>query len=172
MNLTAKRLRIIKADGPGASQITFEEWHELCELALRGYVSPSSPGEAVQQPWDKVERRKDNWTLIVKEYEPKINFMYKDDRGVRYTFFGLVHAEDDYYYGLMDCDTGRVRLATCVGGLEQMYEQIPNGGRCGQCNVVYPASGPEKCERYRCPQGPNPLSDTNSEPSLSTRPQE
>lgn len=147
-------------DIPGrmADDVCREDWQTLYDFAEK--LARASLFEAVQQPWDRVERRNDNWTLIVKEYEPKINFMYKDDRGVRYTFFGLVHAEDDYYYGLMDCDTGRVRLATCVGGLEQMYEQIPNGGRCGQCNVVYPASGPEKCERYRCPQGPNPLSDT------------
>ena len=100
---------------------------------------------------------KGNWRAIVKHYEPKIGFRYKDNRGVEYVFFGLVHAEDDYYYGLMS-DDGKVRLATCVGSLDDMYEQIPNGGRCDLCNVVYPASGPEKCDRYRCPQGDYPLS--------------
>lgn len=106
--------------------------------------------------WDRVERRKDNWTLIVKEYVPKIGFQYKDHSGTEYTFFGLVHADDDYYYGLMGMD-GKIMLATCVGGLDQMYEQIPNGGRCEFCNCVFPVSGPEKCDRYRCSHGSNPL---------------
>ena len=43
--LTAKRIRIIKANGPGPSGMTFAEWHDLCELALRGYVSSSTPAE-------------------------------------------------------------------------------------------------------------------------------
>jgi len=43
--------------------------------------------------------------------------MYKDEQGKLYRLFGVVHAEDDYYYGLMD-DKGKLTLATCVGSLE------------------------------------------------------
>lgn len=107
------------------------------------------------------ERRKDNWTLITHEYRPKYGFKYKDRQGKEYTFFGLVEAEDDYYYGMMDKD-GKVTLASCVGALDGehgWYEQIPNGGRCGLCNCVFPVEGPAECDRYLCPQGPNPLSE-------------
>ena len=100
--------------------------------------------------WDRVERRKDNWTLIVKEYYPKIGFRYKDHSGVEYLFFGLVHAEDDYYYGLMSND-GKMRLATCVSGLEMMYEQLPNEGRCDRCNSVLPKNW--ECFIHSCPHG-------------------
>lgn len=96
---------------------------------------------------DRVERRKDNWTLITKEYVPKIGFRYKDHDGQEYYFFGLVHGDDDYYYGLMGTD-GKVRLATCVGALDSMYEQIPNEGRCDRCNAVLPIQ--HKCEIYLC----------------------
>lgn len=122
--------------------------------------------------WDRVERRKqqrrlddgrrhgeNNWTLLLKEYAPKFDFKYKDREGNEFSFFGLVHAEDDLYYGLIDKD-GKVALASCVGSLDGehgWYEQIPNGGRCGHCNCVYPVTGPIKCDRFRCPLGPNPL---------------
>src|SRR5688572_11773526 len=114
--------------------------------------------------WDGVERRKDNWTLILNKYAPKFNFQYRDRQGKEYTFFGLVHAEDDLYYGMMD-RKGKVTLASCVGSLDGehgWYEQIQNGGRCRLCNDVYPVSGPVKCDRYRCPLGPNPLPDHSS----------
>jgi hypothetical protein len=117
------------------------------ELELRTNVR-ASPSEA--------EQPSDSWPSIVKEYGPKIGFRYKDRRE-EYLFIGLVHAEDDYYYGLLSND-GKLHLATCVGALESMYEQLPNGGRCGHCNDVYPVSGQKKCDRYRCPQGDNPLS--------------
>lgn len=109
--------------------------------------------------WDRVERRKDTWTRLTKEYYPKIGFKYRGWKGEELTFFGLVYAEDDLYYGMLN-KKGKVTLASCVGSLDGehgWYKQIPNGGRCGLCNCVYPISGPEKCDRYRCPQGPNPL---------------
>lgn len=152
-----------------ASMYAVKEWHgyqdgnwnvkadfaaALCKLAIQALRS-----ETATKEWDRVERRRDNWTLILNEYRPKFDFKYKDHQGHRYSFFGLVHAEDDLYYGLTSVD-GKGKplvLATCVGALESMYEQIQNGGRCGLCNDIFPITGPEPCERYRCPQGPNPL---------------
>lgn len=111
------------------------------------------------EPWNKVERRKDNWTLITKEYTPKIGFKYKDTSNGRiYTFFGIVHADDDYYYGLLADDVrGRgLVLSSCVGDIESFYEQVPNGGKCVYCGTVF-MDKPEKCDRFRCLYGDNPL---------------
>jgi hypothetical protein len=33
-------------------------------------------------------------------------------------FYGVVHADDDYYYGMMDLVTKETILLTCVGSLE------------------------------------------------------
>lgn len=139
--------------------------HELIASlrGLRAYCAQIGPDTNWSVPTAFIEHidkllevSSDNWALIVKEYEPKIGFRYKDHDGTVYSFFGLVHADDDYYYGLMS-DDGKLTLASCVGGLEQMYERIPNGGRCDYCNRVYPVEGPQPCDRYRCPHGPNPL---------------
>lgn len=97
--------------------------------------------------WDCVERRKDNWTLIVKEYAPLIGRRYKDHRG-EYTFFGIVHGGDDYYYGLID-KKGKTILSTCVGALESEYEAIPPLGECDRCGRPYYADG--RCNIVGCP---------------------
>lgn len=85
------------------------------------------------------ERRKDNWTLLVKEYAPKIGRTYKANWGpggkkdYEYRFFGLVHGDDDYYYGMVEVGS-KVRLLSCVGNIEGFgFEEIPqsaerNGG--------------------------------------------
>jgi len=68
------------------------------------------------------EQEGGNWERLVKEYEPKIGRKYRDRRGVC-TFFGLVHADDDYYYGLLYED-GRCVLSSCVGRLDDWYEEV------------------------------------------------
>lgn len=147
----------------------------LLKLAANPFTGPESAAlmaeaanalralrpEAALREWKHgdPERRKDNWTLLVSEYWPKFDFEYRDRQGKTWRFFGLVHAEDDLYYGMMD-KNGKVQLASCVGSLDGehgWYEQVPNGGRCKHCNCVYPVSGPTKCDRYRCPQGDDPL---------------
>jgi hypothetical protein len=60
---------------------------------------------------------KGNWREIVKEIEPFFGRRYKDENKREYTLFGVVHADDDYYYGLVDT-RGRLMLASCVGSLE------------------------------------------------------
>jgi hypothetical protein len=59
---------------------------------------------------------KGNWRKIVAEHESLIGAQYEDERGKTYTFFGLVHSDDDYYYG-MSSKAG-VRLLSCVGSIE------------------------------------------------------
>lgn len=72
---------------------------------------------------------KGNWRAIVKEYGPKIGQTFK--RGDKtYRFFGIVHGDDDYYYGLVELG-GKVVLSSCVGSLETMGfddESSPTAG--------------------------------------------
>ena len=65
----------------------------------------------------------ENWKKIVTEYEEFIGRQYKND-GHIYIFFGLVHAEDDYYYGMMKLDDNTLRLLSCVGDIEEGHEFI------------------------------------------------
>jgi hypothetical protein len=55
-----------------------------------------------------------NWRLLVNEYQHLFGRQYIDDHGGTFTFFGLVHSEDDYYFGM--CGPGvPLRLLSCVG---------------------------------------------------------
>lgn len=61
----------------------------------------------------------ENWKTIVAEYESKIGESVYDDDGNIYTFFGLVHGDDDFYYGLISKSSDRhLRLVSCVLPLE------------------------------------------------------
>lgn len=64
-----------------------------------------------------------NLRLIVSEVEGLIGKRFKSTHDQRvYVFFGIVLGEDDYYYGMQQCnDTntgGKLRLLSCVGNLE------------------------------------------------------
>lgn len=59
---------------------------------------------------------KGNWRLILKEVEHLFNSTYIGYNGQEYTFFGLVHAGDDYYYGMSN--KNGVMLLSCVGSIE------------------------------------------------------
>lgn len=61
---------------------------------------------------------KGNWRLLVAEYEPLFNRQYMSHHGDVYTFFGLVHAADDYYFGMSEDCTKKVILLSCVGDIE------------------------------------------------------
>lgn len=66
----------------------------------------------------------DNWDNITKEYKPLIGKFFISDKGVKNHFFGLVHADDDYYYGLVT-KGGKLNLLSCVGSIENYgYELI------------------------------------------------
>ena len=65
-----------------------------------------------------------NWRAIVSENESMIGRKYKDNRGKVHRFFGLVHGDDDYYYG-MSSRTGVV-LLSCVGDITgHGFELLP-----------------------------------------------
>ncbi len=59
-----------------------------------------------------------NWRDIVKESRHLFGRNFKDTRtGETLWFFGLVHADDDYYYGF-NSKTKGLTLLSCVGNLE------------------------------------------------------
>jgi len=59
---------------------------------------------------------KGNWRLIVSQTEHLLGKTFRRDDGKEYWFFGVVHAEDDYYYGMWG--NGELRLLSCVGSIE------------------------------------------------------
>lgn len=58
-----------------------------------------------------------NWQAIVSTYEGLIGRDWKKD-GHTFNFFGLVHSNDDYYYGMWDYLNHRLVLLSCVGSIE------------------------------------------------------
>jgi len=66
-----------------------------------------------------------NWITLVKEYEPLTGRLYLND-GFLYKFFGLVHGDDDYYYGMSRVSDGQVRLLSCVGSPEGFGYKVKN----------------------------------------------
>ena len=60
----------------------------------------------------------DNWRRLVEKYEKLLNTQYESCHGDVYTFFGLVHASDDYYFGMSENSTKKVILLSCVFDIE------------------------------------------------------
>jgi hypothetical protein len=58
-----------------------------------------------------------NWRAIVKESESLLGRDFTDHNGKTFRFFGVVHADDDYYYGMWHRDHG-LSLLSCVGSIE------------------------------------------------------
>ena len=59
-----------------------------------------------------------NWRAIVAESEPLFDKRFRDRDGKEYTFLGVVHGSDDYYYGMVPVGEGKPVLLSCVGNLE------------------------------------------------------
>jgi len=59
----------------------------------------------------------ENWEALIKEYEPFLNCRYVFNY-TEYKFIGLIHASDDYYYGMVNTETGKLMMCSCVGSLE------------------------------------------------------
>lgn len=71
---------------------------------------------------------KGNWRKIIKECEGLLGKKFKDKNGDEFTFFGVIHGEDDYYYGMWAIDD--TRLLSCVGSLEgHGYELATNADK-------------------------------------------
>ena len=59
-----------------------------------------------------------NWRAIVGDYHELIGRVFVDDvTGERFRLFGLVHADDDYYYGMANALDGRLSLMSCVSSI-------------------------------------------------------
>lgn len=87
-----------------------------------------------------------NWERLISKYENFVGKQYRDIRnGKIYTFFGLVHSDDDYYYGM--CRVGELQLHSCVfsietGGLELLA--APEGKERRSHEIeAYIAAGPQ-----------------------------
>jgi len=59
----------------------------------------------------------DNWEQLIKECEGLYGGLYKDRDGAFHRFFGLVHTDEDYYYGMTRL-SGGMRLLSCVASFE------------------------------------------------------
>lgn len=59
-----------------------------------------------------------NLRLIVSETSHLFGRWFKDEKGQVYTFYGVVIAEDDYYYGMTRHIDGKNQLLSCVGSIE------------------------------------------------------
>lgn len=57
-----------------------------------------------------------NWRAIVKDSAPLLGRHFLDHYGEEWVFFGIVHGDDDYYYGMWR--EGKMQLLSCVGSLE------------------------------------------------------
>jgi len=61
----------------------------------------------------------DSWDRLIKECEGLYGNVYRDEHDGEFcTFFGLVHDDIDYYYGMMTIKDSRLRLLSCVGNFE------------------------------------------------------
>jgi len=59
-----------------------------------------------------------NWRAIVKESERLIGKLFRSSDGDVYTLIGIVHGDDDYYYGMWSKDSAQLELLSCVGSIE------------------------------------------------------
>lgn len=60
---------------------------------------------------------KGNWRNIINETEPLIGKWFINEDGLKFKLFGVVHSNDDYYYGMVDSD-GVMCLYSCAGDLD------------------------------------------------------
>ncbi len=60
---------------------------------------------------------KGNWRAIVTDNEQYLDKTFIC-AGKEYALFGVVHASDDYYYGMTEKETGKFVLVSCVGSLK------------------------------------------------------
>lgn len=59
-----------------------------------------------------------NWKSLIKRYDYLIGSIYKDNIDTEYVFFGLVWADDDYYYGMRKLQDNTLVLLSCVSEIE------------------------------------------------------
>ena len=60
-----------------------------------------------------------NWRGLVKEYEQHFGKVYQNHLGEYYSFYGLVWASDDFYFGMYPLNSSsKSQLLSCVGSIE------------------------------------------------------
>ena len=59
----------------------------------------------------------DNWQTIIEESEPLLDKVFSDGKGNTYQFIGVIHASDDYYYGMTNT-LGKLKMLSCVVNLK------------------------------------------------------
>lgn len=67
-----------------------------------------------------------NWDNLIDEYESLMGKKFLDENNVKWTFLGLLHGQDDYYYVIFrNFPTVETKLLSCVGKLEDMgYRRV------------------------------------------------
>ena len=102
---------------------------------------PSETAELLRLAADELETAtggdescvcKGNWRNILKRVESLIGREFLEERtGLTWHFFGLVHGDDDYYYGMFR--EGKLCLSSCVGSLEgngyTLIGEFPSEGK-------------------------------------------
>ena len=58
-----------------------------------------------------------NWDKLVEKYDKDIDGLYEGEDGQIYRFIGLIHASDDYCYGMFNIKTREFSMPSCVGSL-------------------------------------------------------
>ena len=87
-----------------------------------------------------------NWRAIVKESLPLLGKRFSDDKGNEYSFFGIVHGDDDYYYGMSSVPGNKVMLLSCVCEIAgHGYKLIDNGEQ-----IVAPQVPAQSCLHPNC----------------------
>ena len=117
--------------GGGASQYTRTALVILAEAIRRDNlerplrIEPGAPGlEPIPDPCVC----KGNWRALVRETEQLLDKRFRSHDGHEFVFFGLVHAESDYYFGMWNKEHG-LRLLSCVGSIEgHGYTLVPERG--------------------------------------------
>jgi predicted RNA-binding Zn-ribbon protein involved in translation (DUF1610 family) len=94
-----------------------------------------------------------NWRAIIKETGPLLGDEYEytgkyppEDVGRGWHLYGIVYAEDDFYYGMTR--NGVQRLLTCVGSIEdQGFNRVACGHmwRYSRADSFRPMSDTYKC---------------------------
>lgn len=68
-----------------------------------------------------------NLHAIIEQYEDRFNTLWSDkSTGEIYKFIGIIVADDDYYYGLMNMHSKKWVMSSCVGYLEDFGYEVVN----------------------------------------------
>lgn len=123
-------LRMLQTEGlsnvPGLVFSAMDADSPFLTLAYRETIPLAKALASGETPEPAVsEASCSNWLAIVRETEHLLDRRFRSHDGKVFTFYGIVHARDDYYYGMASLEHGR-RLLSCVGSIEgHGYELLP-----------------------------------------------